>query len=92
VPFTCSYLPGKSNVQFVFWGFVLALIPATFGAQYELQALGASLRYFSIIFVLASCVFGLWSFNHRRAKSAILYYEELAPEVITTLGLKPSRS
>ncbi len=26
-PFTCSYLPGKSNFQFVFWAFVIALLP-----------------------------------------------------------------
>jgi len=26
VPFTCSYLPGKSNVQFAFWGFILVLL------------------------------------------------------------------
>jgi hypothetical protein len=27
VPFTCSYLPGKSNVQFIFWGFLVLFVP-----------------------------------------------------------------
>ena len=33
VPFTCSYLPGKSNIQFSFWVFMIVIVPLTlFGA------------------------------------------------------------
>jgi hypothetical protein len=27
VPFPCSYLRGKSNVQFIFWGFLVLVVP-----------------------------------------------------------------
>lgn len=27
IPFTCSYMPGKGNLQFVFWAFALILLP-----------------------------------------------------------------
>jgi hypothetical protein len=37
--------------------------------------------------ILAAMGAGLWAVNRRRARSAVLYYEELEPEVITTLGI-----
>ena len=41
VPFTCSYLPGKTNIQFAFWGFVVILIIlAVSFAPLEMEALG----------------------------------------------------
>jgi hypothetical protein len=39
VPFTCSYLPGKSNFQFVFWGFAVLFVLAVPCAEVELRAL-----------------------------------------------------
>ena len=36
VPFTCSYLPGKGNLQYAFWGCVLLLLPlVNMGAKLE---------------------------------------------------------
>jgi hypothetical protein len=88
VPFTCSYLPGKVHVQVVFWCFLLLLVVfAMVCAEYELPSLGDPIREVCMIAVLAAVGAGLWAFNRRRAKSAVLYYEELPPEVITQLGL-----
>jgi hypothetical protein len=88
VPFTCSYLPGKVHVQVVFWCFLLLLVVfALVCAEYELPALSDPIREVGMTAVLAAAGAGLWAFNRQRAKSAVLYYEELPPEVITQLGL-----
>jgi hypothetical protein len=88
VPFTCSYLPGKSNIQFVFWGFLILFLPlAMLGAEYERRWLNDPVRFACMIGALVAVAFGLWAFNRYRAKSAVLYFEELPEEVITTLGL-----
>jgi hypothetical protein len=88
VPFTCSYLPGKTNIQFAFWGFVVVLMTlAVSFAPLEMQALGNPLRYASLVVVLIVAAAGLWVFNRHRAESAVLYFEELPEQLITTLGL-----
>jgi hypothetical protein len=88
VPFTCSYLPGKTNIQFAFWGFVVVLIAlAVSFAPLELQALGNPVGYASLLSVLGVAAFGLLDFNRHRARSAALYFEELPDQPITTLGL-----
>ncbi|WP_158822961.1 hypothetical protein [Granulicella sp. S156] len=88
VPFTCSYLPGKSNIQFVFWGFLALFLPlAMLGAEYERRVLNDPVRFSCVIGALVAVALGLWAFNRYRAKSAVLYFEELPEEVITTLGL-----
>ncbi|MGC2161544.1 MAG: hypothetical protein WA634_06540 [Silvibacterium sp.] len=88
IPFACSYLPGKSNIQYMFWGFlVLFTTVAMLFANFEQRALHHPLQYAWMIGVLGAAALGLWIFNRYRAKSAVLYFEELPPEVITTLGL-----
>ncbi len=88
VPFTCSYLPGKTNIQFAFWGFVVVLIVLALSfAPFEMQALRDPLRYAGLCIVLITAACGLWAFNRRRAESAVLYFEELPDQLITTLGL-----
>lgn len=88
VPFTCSYLPGKSNIQFVFWGGLVVFLPlAMLGAEHERRWLNDPVRFACMIGALVAVAFGLWAFNRYRAKSAVLYFEELPEEVLTTLGL-----
>lgn len=88
VPFTCSYLPGKTNIQFAFWGFVVVLsVLAVSFAPLEMDALGSPFRYACLCVGFIAAALGLWAFNRYRAKSAILYFEELPDPVITTLGL-----
>ncbi len=88
VPFTCSYLPGKANIQFAFWGFVVVLLVlAVWFGPFEMQALSMAPRYASLIVVVIVATCGLWAFNRHEAESAVLYFEELPDPVITTLGL-----
>jgi len=88
VPFTCSYLPGKSNFQLTFWAFVFVLlILGVSFAPFEQSVLGYPLRYAALLAAIGSAATGLWAFNNLRAKSAVLYFEEIPEQVITTLGL-----
>jgi len=88
IPFACSYLPGKTNIQYVFWGFPILVFPiAGWFAGYELRVLHHPMQYVWMVGALGAIAIGLWAFNRHRAKSAVLYFEELPPEVITTLGL-----
>ena len=90
VPFTCSWLPGKVHILVLF-GCALVLL-VVFGltcSEVELPALGSPTRTVSMVLLLASGCFGLWLFNNRQARSAQLYFEEPAPEVITSLGIGP---
>lgn len=88
VPFTCSYLPGKSNIQFSFWIFILAFVPLTvLGAIGELKMLARPFSYTCTIAALTAAAIGLWIYNRQRSRSAVLYFEERPPEVLTTLKL-----
>ncbi len=88
VPFTCSYLPGKSNFQLSFWAFVFVLlILGVSFAPFEQSVLGEPVHYAELIAVLCAAAFGLWAFNHHRAKAAMLYFEEIPDELITSLRL-----
>jgi hypothetical protein len=88
VPFTCSVLPGKINIQFLFWGFfIFAVIFAYMFADFEIHALHNPLRFGLLLAVLAAIEVCLWGFNRHRAKWAVLYFEELPSETITTLGI-----
>jgi hypothetical protein len=88
VPFTCSYLPGKANVQIVFWGavFLISLLSIT-AALYEQKVLHDVEHDAAMLGALAVAELVLWAVNRSRSRSAVLYFEETAPEVITTLGL-----
>jgi hypothetical protein len=92
VPFACSYLPGKSNIQYMFWAFVVVFVPIAMEfADYEQRALGHVWRYALLVAALGGVDWGLWAFNLRKARTAVLYYEELEPVVIQTLGLAGAR-
>jgi hypothetical protein len=88
IPFGCSYLPGKSNVQFMFWVFVIVFIPlAMMFSHYEQSVFDHLLAYALLVAILLIAALILWLFNRLRAKSAVLYYEESEAEVITTIGI-----
>jgi hypothetical protein len=93
LPFTCSYLPGKANVQFMFWGLVIVILPlAALAAMLELQSLHNLRQCVVMMIVLAAVSTGLWAFHRYRAKSADLHFEEVPPEEVTTLGLTRVRA
>jgi hypothetical protein len=88
IPFTCSYLPGKTNIQFIFWGFlVLFSITAIWFVSLEQNALNSLPQFLYMTGSLLAIVAALRVFNHHQAKSAAIYFEELPTEVITTLRL-----
>jgi hypothetical protein len=88
IPFTCSYVPGKSNFQYVFWtglgAFVVLLV---FMHQIEYPALHSAKKSAYLLLVLGAGAAALRIYNHRRAKEAVLYFEEPPQEVILKLGL-----
>jgi hypothetical protein len=88
VPFTCSYLPGKANIQLIFWGFIIVMIAFVFpAAELERSALTVPLKAAFMLSALGALFWALWIFNRNRAKSAVLYFEEIPDQIITTLGL-----
>jgi hypothetical protein len=88
IPFACSWLPGKSNIQFMFWGFAVIFMPIAMEfSNYELKAIRRPGSCALMMAILAAIATGIWAFNRSQSKSAVLYYEELEPAVITTLGL-----
>jgi hypothetical protein len=88
IPFTCSVLPGKANVQFAFWAYLLLLIPLTEkSARFEQSALEDPLKYFLALSVVGIAALTLWVWNTLQADSAVLNFEELPPAEIMGLGL-----
>lgn len=88
IPFTCSHFPGKTNFQFVFWGaFAGAMLILLLAMNVEFPALHHRGQCAVLLAVLAAVATGLRIFNHQRARSAILYFEEPPIEIITRLGL-----
>lgn len=88
VPFTCSFLPGKTNIQVIFWGFAFIFsIVGISGAVYEQGALHDVSRYATMVGVLLAGIVALGAINRVRAKDAVLYFEEVPAEVIARLGL-----
>ena len=88
VPFTCSYLPGKANIQLQFWGLLIALIAFVVPcAEIEQTALRDSIKSALMLGFLFAASCALFCLNRYRARSAVIYFEELPDEVITTLGL-----
>jgi hypothetical protein len=88
IPFACSYLPGKSNVQYMFWAFAVGFMPIAMEiANWEHWAFANGRRTAAMLGIFGALAVGFWAVNRHRARSAVLYYEETEPEVITTLGL-----
>lgn len=91
VPFACSYLPGKSNIQYMFWAFVVIFLPiAMMFSNYEQRAIRHSGSCALMLTILAAIAGGVWAFNRHQSKSTVLYFEEQPPVIITTLGLASS--
>ena len=88
VPFTCSLLPGSTNIQLVFWaGFAGFVLLSLFVISCEMPALHNQHLYAWLVATLGAIAAGLWTFNRQEAKTAVLYFEELPDEILTTLHL-----
>ncbi len=92
VPFTCSLLPGSTNIQLVFWaGFAGFILLTVFVISLEMPVLHDLQRYVWLTALLCAAGVGLWIFNRHEAKSAVLYFEEKPDELLTTLRLLSAR-
>jgi hypothetical protein len=81
-------VPGKSNFQFVFWtGLGVFILLLVFMLQIEYPALRSPRHSTYLLLILGAAAAALRIFNHRQAKSAVLYFEEPTPEIIIKLGL-----
>jgi hypothetical protein len=92
IPFTCSYMPGKGNLQFVFWGFALILLPLiNAAARFEFGLLDRPIALCLAVTFLAIILLCARTYNRFTAKDLkeIQFDEVLEPEIV---GLHLDRS
>ena len=89
IPFTCSYLPGKGKIQFVFWACVVLLLPLLNEAVHiEMTALADSRIYGELIAILSVALAVTWWRNTettRRMKS--MRFDEKELPILVSLSL-----
>jgi hypothetical protein len=89
IPFTCSYLPGRTNVSFAFWAYVVVLIPLTVRyAHLEQQAMAKPLGYAALVAGLGLVLLGLRWRTRWLAGSEPLRFGEAPAAEILALGLQ----
>ena len=90
IPFTCSYLPGKSNMTFAFLGFWAYVNLVACGVNLERRALGRPASFAAMAALLAAAALCLRWRTIARAKSeeSEVQFEETMPPAILVLGLK----
>jgi len=85
IPFTCSYQPGKGNLQFALWG-ALALLPLSLlGARYEwarVQSLRGELTV-ALLPVLPAIGLHWWTDRRVRAASELLFEDAEEPAIVS---------
>ncbi|MGA2249408.1 hypothetical protein [Terracidiphilus sp.] len=88
IPFTCSFLPGKTNMQYVFWGYVLgATMIVVFVTSCEQPALISITRFVVMAALAIAATIALRLWNRERERKAELYFEEKPEPPLITLGL-----
>jgi hypothetical protein len=90
IPFTCSYLPGKGNLQYVFWAFTLILLPLiSAAARIELRTLNNGLSYGALLAGLALALgWSRWFTTSRALRLPQMRFEEADAPAILTLDLR----
>jgi hypothetical protein len=88
VPFTCSYLPGKGNVQFGFWVLfaLLVLSPLVAGVEWELlqrPITGALL----LLALVAATVAARWRTDKAASMAETMQFDETDDEGLVSLNL-----
>lgn len=89
IPFTCSYLPGKSQVNLMFVAAGGLLQALGFGVAYELRALRDPVSYAILFGVLGVAAVGCWRRTVALANSeeSMVRFEEEESPAILSLGL-----
>jgi hypothetical protein len=90
IPFTCSYLPGKSNLHITFLlCLMLGLNAVYWSAQFEYRALSERTQYaWTIAILCAAAFFSRWRSARAFSENPELQFEEEQPPAITSLGLQ----
>jgi len=90
IPFTCSYLPGKSKVHMVFWFGIFPVVLAIHKyAQLEQRAMASPLRYWAMTGTVAAAAFAarLITDTGANRNEPEVQFEESASDELITLGL-----
>ncbi|HWC97452.1 MAG TPA: serine hydrolase [Candidatus Sulfopaludibacter sp.] len=90
IPFTCSYLPGKSNVHLTFWLWIILLFSGVVGAAVnELKAFESLAATGALLFCLGiAAAFAILRNNWLAGPSrAELRFEEEPPDQLQSLNL-----
>jgi CubicO group peptidase (beta-lactamase class C family) len=90
IPFTCSWLPGKSNFHIVFWICILLILEIVLKvAGLEQRALQNPVYYaVTVIFLAAIAVLAVWRTSRSaEAETESLEFEETPSWQLTTLDL-----
>jgi CubicO group peptidase (beta-lactamase class C family) len=87
IPFTCSYLPGKTNFHIAFWVFLLVAVPVLIGVSLrEREAFEDPIRYLVMLAVLTVVLLAARWWSWRRVTSAEegqpLFEEEASDQVV----------
>jgi CubicO group peptidase (beta-lactamase class C family) len=91
IPFTCSYLPGKSNMNVAFWLYVLVVFQAINGAtKWEISAFDddRKLAKMFLTLAMAAAVLRWRSSSEAESNVAELRYEEQPDSAIQQLRLE----
>ena len=89
IPFTCAYLPGKGNLQYVFWACAFLLLPlVSAGAKVEMQVFNHPLGYGAIIMILSmTLAVARWHTKEVFRPVARMQFDEVDPPEIISLSL-----
>jgi hypothetical protein len=85
IPFTCSYLPGKSQAHFMIIGGLFLLLLSVEGCTYEFSTFSHPRKYAGLIGILALAAIGarFWALNSAASEEADVVFEEsMEPAVI----------
>jgi hypothetical protein len=90
LPFTCSYLPGKSNFHLTFWlcvGLIVQIIDG--GAQLEIRALRAARGFAFMIALLVVIAIAArwWTSAAAKSEETDLRFEEVPVPAIFALEI-----
>jgi hypothetical protein len=91
IPFTCSYLPGKSKVHMMFLlYFVLFFLVVSWAAEFEMHSLEDPVRFALMVAVLISAaILVRWrAAVLTSSEEADLLFEEALPPAVLVLGLQ----
>jgi len=89
IPFTCSYLPGKSYLHMAFLTAAFLMLLIIRGVVFESAALRNPTSYAAMVTVLAiaALVARWWAVSRGNEVDAVVQFEEVQPPILQTLGL-----